>query len=129
MANNWTWAVYGPKTIGLGCAGGSGAEYLVNTRYLRSNDIRVQKDMITICKALTAASKSGGKKRWGVTAKNDGYMALYKAVAKYVEKHGGAVVVAGGIQLQQMPGDNDSTFYVAVKCTGRKPIFEGKERP
>lgn len=59
----------------------------------------------------------------------DVYLELYKAVAEYVEKHGGKVFVAGGIQIQEVPGDATYNFYVAVKCTGRKPIFEGKERP
>lgn len=59
---------------------------------------------------------------------DDSYMALYRAVATYVEQHGGKVLVAGGIQIQEFPAGAKYNFYVAVKCTGRKPVFEGKER-
>ena len=48
---------------------------------------------------------------------------LYKAVAAYVEKNGGTVVVAGGIQIQEWPGDGEFRYTVAVKCSGRRPKF------
>jgi hypothetical protein len=48
---------------------------------------------------------------------------LYKAVANYIERAGGKVLVTGGIQIQQWPGDGKFRFTVAVKCTGRKPNF------
>lgn len=48
---------------------------------------------------------------------------LYKAVARYVEKRGGAVLVAGGIQIIQWPGTRPGNFTLAVSCTGRVPLF------
>lgn len=48
---------------------------------------------------------------------------LYKAVQHYVEKGGGKLVIVGGIALQEWPGDNKGVFHVAVKCLGRKPVF------
>jgi len=51
------------------------------------------------------------------------YDKLYHAVAEYVESKGGAVIVAGGIQIQEWPSDGPYQFTVAVKCTGRKPKF------
>lgn len=54
---------------------------------------------------------------------------LYRAVAKYVESNGGRVIVAGGIQCQQWPGDGLYQFTIAVKCTGRPPKFAKLEHP
>lgn len=48
---------------------------------------------------------------------------LYRAVADYVESVGGTVIVVGGIQCQQWPGDEPYQFTIAIKCTGRKPEF------
>lgn len=48
---------------------------------------------------------------------------LYKAVENYVRKSGGKVIVIGGIQIQEWPGDGKFKFTVAVKCCGRKPKF------
>lgn len=48
---------------------------------------------------------------------------LYKAVAEYVKKSGGEVVVIGGIQIQQWPLDSDFKFTVGIQCTGTKPPF------
>jgi hypothetical protein len=48
-------------------------------------------------------------------------MRLYRAVANYVEKNGGVVIVAGGIEIQEWPERGRFNFSVAVKCTGRKP--------
>ena len=50
-------------------------------------------------------------------------MRLYKAVAHYVKKRGGSVFVAGGIQIQEWPGERPGNFTVAIKCTGNKPQF------
>ena len=54
---------------------------------------------------------------------DDGYLRLYRAVAKYVEDHGGKVIVCGGIQIQEWPDDAEYNFSIAIKCTGRKPVF------
>jgi hypothetical protein len=48
---------------------------------------------------------------------------LYKAVDAYVKKNGGKLVIVGGIQIQEWPGDGAMVFHVAVKCLGRKPAF------
>lgn len=45
---------------------------------------------------------------------------LLRAVGRYVKKLGGEVLVAGGIQIESWPTE-EFTFYVKVKCTGRKP--------
>lgn len=52
---------------------------------------------------------------------------LYKAVANYVEKNGGKLVVIGGVQMQEWPADNPGVFHVSVKCMGRKPVFKKDE--
>lgn len=49
---------------------------------------------------------------------------LYKAVAHYVSKSGGSVVVIGGVQVQQWPGDGEFRYTIAIKCSGRKPEFK-----
>jgi len=64
----------------------------------------------------------------GEVAKRD-VMRLYKAVSNYVEKAGGRVVVAGGIQIQTWPTDKEYQFTVAIKCTGRKPTFAQENKP
>lgn len=46
---------------------------------------------------------------------------LLIAVGKWVESEGGKVLVAGGISIMRQPGDDESTFYVRVKCTGIAP--------
>lgn len=48
---------------------------------------------------------------------------LYKAVAHYVEKVGGKLVVIGGIQVQQWPNDGEYRFTIGIRCTGTKPKF------
>ena len=52
---------------------------------------------------------------------------LYKAVANYVEKRGGKVVVIGGVQVQEWPGDLKFNFTIGIKCTGRRPQFAASE--
>lgn len=52
---------------------------------------------------------------------------LYKAVANYVEKVGGQLVVIGGIQIQQWPNDGEYRFTIGIKCTGTKPKFAGDD--
>ena len=48
---------------------------------------------------------------------------LYKAVAHYVEKTGGKLVVIGGIQIIEWPKDGIGTFTLGIRCLGRKPQF------
>lgn len=49
---------------------------------------------------------------------------LYRAVRRYVETHGGSIVVIGGIKLLQWP---TGKFSISVDCLGQKPsCAEGK---
>lgn len=48
---------------------------------------------------------------------------LYKAVAHYVEKTGGKLVVVGGVQVQEWPGEGPFKFVLGIKCLGRKPKY------
>jgi hypothetical protein len=50
---------------------------------------------------------------------------LYRAVRHYVESLGGSIVVIGGIEVQQWPGDPEHTYRLAVKFMGRKPEIPG----
>lgn len=51
---------------------------------------------------------------------------LQRAVVKYIEARGGNVIVIGGVEIQQWPGELPYNFTVAVKCTGIKPLAIGK---
>lgn len=53
---------------------------------------------------------------------------LVKAVAAYVEAHGGAVLVAGNVRTLQWPEDMPGNFDIAIRCTGRKPKQPSKPR-
>jgi hypothetical protein len=46
---------------------------------------------------------------------------LYEAVAQYIEKNGGSVIVIGGIEIQQWPHDPMGKFRVAVSLLGKIP--------
>jgi len=48
---------------------------------------------------------------------------LYKAVEHYVKQHGGNLIVIGGIEIQEWPGDVTGKFKVAISCLGKKPVF------
>jgi hypothetical protein len=61
-------------------------------------------------------------------ARGNAYIKLYKAVAAYVRAQGGLVIVVGGIQVQEWPGDREGQFTIAVKCTGVKPIYSEKKK-
>jgi len=56
-------------------------------------------------------------------ARNNAYIGLYKAVAKYVQLQGGKVIVCGGIQIQEWHTDRTLGFTVGIKCVGKKPEF------
>ncbi len=53
---------------------------------------------------------------------------LYRAVGNYVKSTGGVVIVAGGIQIAQYPGEGAMNFHVSVKCTGHIPKFAEPEK-
>lgn len=42
---------------------------------------------------------------------------------KWAETHGGKVIVAGGIEAQRGLDDDEYTFRIAIKCTGRMPTL------
>jgi hypothetical protein len=46
---------------------------------------------------------------------------LYRAVRRYVESLGGSIVVIGGIEVQEWPGEPMGKYRVAVSVLGRKP--------
>lgn len=48
---------------------------------------------------------------------------LYKAVEHYVLKQSGTVIVIGGIQTIQWPGESSMKYTVGIKCMGRKPVY------
>jgi hypothetical protein len=52
---------------------------------------------------------------------------LYRAIIRYVESHKGKIVVIGGVEVQECPGDAQFNFRIAIRCTGRKPKFADKE--
>lgn len=53
---------------------------------------------------------------------------LYRAVRRYVESLGGGVVVIGGIEVQEWPGDPQGKYRVAVSVLGRKPALPTEDR-
>lgn len=72
------------------------------------------------------------KKRKKPTTKLDRAVdRLYKAVDFYVRAKGGSLVIVGGIQIQEWPGDPVGKFTVGVQCLGRKPEFPAQsgQRP
>lgn len=67
------------------------------------------------------ASVKRKKKRDPLAGKRDPESQLYRAVRRYVESKGGSLLVIGGIETQEWPGERELMFRVAVKCMGRKP--------
>jgi hypothetical protein len=61
------------------------------------------------------------KRRDPLAGKRDPSSQLLRAVRRFVESHGGNVLVIGDIQLQRWPEDMEFTWRIAVKCTGRAP--------
>lgn len=49
---------------------------------------------------------------------------LYRAVRRYIESKGGSLLVIGGVQVEQWPGDGKFNFVLGVRCMGRKPNKE-----
>jgi len=46
---------------------------------------------------------------------------LLKAVATFIEAHGGKVLIAGPVQIITWPDDRLGCFTVGIKCVGRRP--------
>jgi len=68
------------------------------------------------------------KKQRDVLAGRDPTMQLYRAVRRYVESNSGRIIVIGGIQVQEWPGEVEGKYRVAVECFGRKPVFAEASR-
>jgi hypothetical protein len=62
-----------------------------------------------------------------LAGKRDPSSQLLRAVRRFVEHHGGSILVIGDIQLQRWPEDRPYTYRIGVKCTGRPPIVPNKE--
>jgi len=52
---------------------------------------------------------------------------LIESVARWVRVNGGTALIGGGIEIQQWPEDLKYNYRVAVKITGRRPIFKKKK--
>lgn len=48
---------------------------------------------------------------------------LYRAVQNYVTKLGGNIVVIGGVEVLELPGDPAHKYRLAVPFLGTKPQF------
>lgn len=53
----------------------------------------------------------------------DPTMQLYRAVRRYVQSKGGSLLMIGGIEVQEWPGDGKAMYRVAVRLLGRKPVL------
>lgn len=73
----------------------------------------------------SSAARKGARKR-DVLAGNSPDLQLYRAVRRYVEDHGGSVLVIGGIEIQSWPGDPEGAFRVAVRVVGHRPTKGAK---
>ena len=65
-------------------------------------------------------------------ARDNAYLALYRAVEKYVRIKGGKVVMCSGIQIQEWPNTDSMGlrgFSIAVKCLGIKPTSKSRKEP
>ena len=54
--------------------------------------------------------------------------ALYKAVQRYVKANKGVILVIGGVQVIEWPGDGPWSYTVGIKCLGKKPEYAQKKR-
>lgn len=52
---------------------------------------------------------------------------LYRAVRRYIQHYGGSLAVIGGVEILRWPSDLDNNFSVAVRCTGKLPVFSQPE--
>lgn len=52
---------------------------------------------------------------------------LYRAIVRYVESKKGDLLVIGGVQIEEWPGDRPGMFVVGVRCMGCKPVVEVKK--
>lgn len=52
---------------------------------------------------------------------------LFRAVASYVKKEGGRLVVVGPIHTMQWPEDTPNKWSLVIGCLGRKPATRSRE--
>jgi hypothetical protein len=67
---------------------------------------------------MSTAAKA---KKKDILAGNAPDLQLYRAVRRYIKSKGGSILVIGGIEVQQFPGDNAGVYRLAVKFMGKKP--------
>lgn len=72
-------------------------------------------------KATKVPADRTKKKRDPLAGLRDPTSQLYRAVRRYVESKGGSILVIGGVQVEQWPGDGEFKFVVGIRCMGRKP--------
>lgn len=74
-----------------------------------------------------AKKKKTKARRRGVSVlrfrKNDPTHNLYAAVQHYVRANHGSILVIGGVEVQEWPGDAIGKYRIAIRCLGQKPIF------
>jgi hypothetical protein len=75
---------------------------------------------------MTAKKK---KPRDPLAGKRDPSSQLFRAVRRFVDHHGGNVLVIGDIQVQRWPEDFALTYRIGVKCTGRAPNIPKAAKP
>lgn len=56
--------------------------------------------------------------------KRDPATSLLRAVRRFVMWKGGTVLVIGGIQVQEWPGEGKFKYRIAVQCMGKRPAKE-----
>lgn len=64
------------------------------------------------------------RKKTDMLSGRDPTSQLYRAVRRYVESHGGSLLVIGGVQVEEWPGQVKHNFVLGVRCMGRKPTKE-----
>lgn len=53
---------------------------------------------------------------------------LYKAVEHYIMKENGTVLVIGGIQTIEWPGESGVKYTIGIPCVGRKPLYAAEDK-
>ena len=70
---------------------------------------------------MSSRSQKTQRKPRDVLAGNTPELILLRAVRRYVEHHGGKILVIGGIEVQTWPEDRALNFRIGIRCTGRRP--------
>jgi len=72
-------------------------------------------------KALKESSATKSQTKVATSIKDTFARNLQIWAGKWAEVNGGKVVVTSGIEVIKVPGDDDHTFRIAIKCTGKQP--------